>query len=34
LKKKLYSRRKSAKTFYEDNDSDRIDITSRIDFGD
>jgi uncharacterized protein YbaP (TraB family) len=34
LKKKLYSRRKSAKEFYEDNDSDRFDISSRIDFGD
>ncbi len=34
LKKKLYSRRKSARNFYQDNDDDRYDISSRIGFGD
>lgn len=34
LKKKLYSRRKSAKEFYEDNENDRYDLSTRIDFRD
>lgn len=34
LKKKLYSRRKSAKGFYEENKRDRFDISSRLNFGD
>jgi uncharacterized protein YbaP (TraB family) len=34
LKKLLYSKRKSAKQFYEKNETSRYDVTSNIDFGD
>ena len=34
LKKLLYSKRKSAKQFYEKNETSRYDVTSSIDFGD